>query len=62
LIKGIQEAVTEMKRGEKRLLVIPSELAYGLNGFYAKDIPGQKRFVISPEEVLILEVTLISLK
>ena len=50
----------DMKSGEKRLLVIPPDLAYGVNsGYYGKEIPGQKRFVISPGETLILEVTLI---
>jgi hypothetical protein len=40
--------------------VIPAELAYGINsGYYGKDITGQKRFVISPGETLILEVTLL---
>jgi cyclophilin family peptidyl-prolyl cis-trans isomerase/FKBP-type peptidyl-prolyl cis-trans isomerase len=61
-IKGLAEGLTGMKQGEKRLLIIPSDLGYGENGFYAKDIPGQKRFVISPRETLILEVTLISFK
>jgi FKBP-type peptidyl-prolyl cis-trans isomerase len=49
-----------MKKGEKRLLIIPPELAYGIkSGFYGKELPGQKRFVISPGETLILDVTLI---
>ena len=61
LIKGLYEALTDMKTGEKRLLIIPPNLAYGINsGFYGKEIPGQKRFVISPGETLILEVRLIS--
>jgi FKBP-type peptidyl-prolyl cis-trans isomerase len=61
--KGITEALRDMKAGEKRLLIIPPDLAYGVNsGFYGKEIPGQKRFVISPGETLILEVTLISIK
>ncbi|MBA4322585.1 MAG: hypothetical protein C0408_07180 [Odoribacter sp.] len=59
-IEGLKEGLSDMKPGEKRLLIIPSELGYGENGFYAKDVPGQKRFVISPRETLILEVTLIS--
>jgi carboxypeptidase Q len=60
LIKGLNEALNEMKPGEKRLLVIPPYLAYGVNkGFYGKEISGQKRFVISPDETLIIEVTLI---
>ncbi|MGC1391950.1 MAG: peptidylprolyl isomerase [Bacteroidales bacterium] len=60
LIKGLNEAIQDMKAGEKRLLVVPPDLAYGINsGFYGKEISGQKRFVISPGETLILEVTLI---
>jgi FKBP-type peptidyl-prolyl cis-trans isomerase len=63
LVKGLAEALNDMKTGEKRLLIIPPDLAYGLNsGFYGKDIPGQKRFVISPGETLILEVTLVSFR
>jgi len=59
LLKGLNEALKDMKAGEKRLLVIPPELAYGINsGYYGKEIAGQKRFVISPGETLILEVTL----
>jgi cyclophilin family peptidyl-prolyl cis-trans isomerase len=61
-IKGLKEGLIDMKSGEKRLLIIPSDLGYGENGFYAKDVPGQKRFIISPRETLILEVTLISFK
>jgi cyclophilin family peptidyl-prolyl cis-trans isomerase len=63
LIKGLNEALQDMKAGEKRLLVVPPDLAYGINaGFYGKEFPGQKRFVISPGETLILEVTLIKFK
>jgi len=59
LVKGLNEALQDMKEGEKRVLIIPPDLAYGVNsGFYGKDIKGQKRFVISPGETLILEVTL----
>ena len=59
LLKGLNEALKDMKAGEKILLVIPPELAYGINsGYYGKEIAGQKRFVISPGETLILEVTL----
>jgi carboxypeptidase Q len=60
LLKGINEALLTMKSGEKRLLIVPPDLAYGINaGYYGKEITGQKRFVISPGETLILEVTLI---
>jgi peptidylprolyl isomerase len=62
LVKGLDEAVRDMKAGERRVLVIPPELGYGVNSaFYGKEIPGQKRFVISPGEYLILEVTLLKI-
>jgi len=63
LITGLQESLKEMKSGEKRLVIIPPEMAFGLNtGFYGKEIAGQKRFVISPGETLILEVTLVNFR
>lgn len=62
IIRGLHESVMDMKSGEKRLIVIPPELAYGQSAFYGKETPGQKRFVISPGEILILELALISFK
>jgi cyclophilin family peptidyl-prolyl cis-trans isomerase len=60
LIKGLEEAIRDMKTGEKRILVIPTALAYGKNNaYYSKELPGKKRLVISPGETLIVEVTLI---
>jgi len=62
LIKGLNEASQDMQPGEKRLLIVPPDLAYGINNaYYGKEITGQKRFVISPGETLILEVTLIKI-
>jgi carboxypeptidase Q len=59
LVKGLEEGLKMMKEGEKDVFVIPPELGYGLNsGFYGKEIPGRKRLVISPGDILILTVTL----
>lgn len=59
LVKGLEEGLKNMKVGERRILVIPADLGYGLNsGFYGKEITGKKRLVISPGEILILIVTL----
>jgi peptidylprolyl isomerase len=63
LIPGLNEAIKDMKEGEKRLLIIPPELGYGINSaYYGKEMKGEKRFVISPGETLIIEVTLNKLK
>jgi len=62
LIKGLEEALINMTTGDKWLLLIPPDLAYGVkSGFYGKEIAGQKRFVISPGETLVIEVSLLKI-
>jgi peptidylprolyl isomerase len=56
---GFDQAVYQMRIGEKRLLILPSRLAYGVRGFYAKETQGKKRFVISPNSTLVYEVELV---
>lgn len=53
---GFDEAVAQMKKGEKRILIVPADLAYGRSGFYAQEKKGEKRFIISPNTSLIYEV------
>lgn len=53
---GLDAAVADMSLGERRLVVVPSALGYKESGFYAKERPGEKRFVISPNTLLVYEV------
>jgi cyclophilin family peptidyl-prolyl cis-trans isomerase len=53
---GLDAALAAMKQGEKRLLIVPAEMGYKTNGFYAKERPNEKRFVISPNTLLVYEV------
>jgi peptidylprolyl isomerase len=53
---GVDEALRTMKKGEERTLILTAEHAYGTDGFYAKEIPGQKRFVISPHTTLRYDI------
>ena len=47
-----------MKKGEIRTLIVPADQAYGKAGFYAKERQGQKRFVISPNTVIVYSIEL----
>lgn len=58
---GFDLAVVQMRAGEKRVIIVPPDLAYGNSGFYAKEIQGKKRFVISPNSMLVYEVELLEI-
>lgn len=56
---GFDELVAGMRRGEQRLVVVPAVLAYGRRGYYGPDRPGEPRFVISPNTVLVYGIEIV---
>jgi peptidylprolyl isomerase len=53
---GLDATLASMKKGEKRLVIVPAEVGYKTSGFYAKQRPNEKRFVISPNTLLVYEI------
>ncbi len=59
---ALDEALAGMKKGERRLLVVPAGLGYGSRGYYAPQRPGEKRFHISPGTTLVYEVEVLDIR
>jgi len=59
IVAALDDAIKDMKVGETRVLIVPSDLAFGRGGFYGKNIPGSKRFVISPNTTIIYELEIV---
>jgi len=57
---GFDASVAAMKPGEKRVVIVPADQAYGLNGLYTKQRPGEKRFIISPRTMLVYEIEILN--
>jgi cyclophilin family peptidyl-prolyl cis-trans isomerase len=56
---GLDRVISSMKAGEKKTVAVPAELAYGRAGFYAPDVPGKKRLVVSSGTMVVYEVELL---
>jgi cyclophilin family peptidyl-prolyl cis-trans isomerase len=59
--RGFDAAVAQMRKGEKRILIIPSSQGYGTAGYYDRERPGQRRFHISPNMTLVYEVEVLDI-
>ncbi len=59
---GVDESLALMKKGERRLVIVPAVLGYKTSGFYAKQRPNEKRFVISPDTALVYEIELVDIQ
>ncbi len=59
---GVDEALLDMRKGERRIVIVPGALGYPGSGFYAKEKPGERRFVISPGTTLVYEITMVEVE
>ncbi len=56
---GLDWGIEQMKKGEKRTLILPSHTAYGVRGYYGPQKEGEKRFVISPNTLLVYSIEIL---
>ncbi len=57
---GLDRVLAEMTPGERRVVVVPAPFGYGRNGTYPRETPGQPRFVIGPNTLLVYEVEVLA--
>ncbi|HTS31625.1 MAG TPA: peptidylprolyl isomerase [Bryobacteraceae bacterium] len=53
---GLDGVIAAMRPGERRVVIVPAALAYGRSGLYPPEVPGRRRFVISPNTLLVYDV------
>jgi cyclophilin family peptidyl-prolyl cis-trans isomerase len=58
--KGLDSIIPQMRLGEKRVVIVPPNMAYGRNGHYGPYKPSNQRFVINPSSTLLYEIEIIA--
>jgi peptidylprolyl isomerase len=53
---GLDGVIAGMRPGERKIAIVPAALGYGRAGTYPPEIPGHRRFVVSPNALLVYEV------
>ena len=53
---GLEAALATMKPGERRSVIVPAAQGYGRAGMYGPEVAGKRRFVISPDTMLVYDV------
>jgi len=53
---GLDGVIAAMAPGERRVAIVPAALGYGRAGLYTPEVKGQRRFVVSPNALLVYEV------
>ena len=53
---GLDGVIAGMRAGERKRVIVPAELGYGRVGSYPPALPGQRRFAVSPNALLVYDV------
>jgi cyclophilin family peptidyl-prolyl cis-trans isomerase len=53
---GLDGVIGRMAPGERKTVVVPAAFAYGQTGTYPPEIAGKRRFVVSPNAMLVYDV------
>jgi len=53
---GFDGVIGSMSPGKRKTVILPASLAYGRSGAYPPEVPGKRRFVVSPNAMLVYEV------
>jgi len=59
---GLDEALLAMRPGERRTVILKGSQGYGASGFFSKEKPGEKRFVIRAHSTLVYDVEVVSIE
>jgi peptidylprolyl isomerase len=53
---GLDGVIGGMSPGDRKTVIVPAALAYGRTGIYPPEFPGKRRFIVSPNALLVYEV------
>ena len=56
---ALDEALASMTPGERRTVIAQGPRGYGRSGYYSKEKPGERRFVIDPDTTIVYEVEVV---
>jgi cyclophilin family peptidyl-prolyl cis-trans isomerase len=57
---GLDAVIASMAPGERRIAIVPAALGYGRAGAYPPEVAGKRRFVISPNTLLVYDVEVLA--
>jgi cyclophilin family peptidyl-prolyl cis-trans isomerase len=57
---GLDGAIAAMQPGERRVVIVPAAIGYGRAGLYPPETPGKRRFVVSPNALLVYDVEVLA--